>query len=214
VEDRVTTTEVLRPTLSDVAAPPDPRGLVLMLHGGKDRGRTPVDGRSLSWRRSAAMGRAIAPRLADAGLAASLLRYRYRGWDGGADPVADARWALASLHERWGPLPVVLLGHSMGARTAVAVADDSRVRGVVALAPWLPRDEPVAGLAGRTLVAAHGSRDRITSPKATRAFVARAREAGAEASYVDMGAVGHYLLRRATAWNDLAATEVIGLLTS
>ena len=35
-------------------------------------------------------------------------------------------------------MPVVLLGHSMGGRTAVAVADDPSVVGVVALAPWLP----------------------------------------------------------------------------
>ncbi len=103
-----------------------------------------------------------------------------------------------------GSLPVALLGHSMGARTSVHVADDEQVRGVVALAPWLPGDEPVAALAGKRLVAAHGRRDRITSARATRAYVERARRAGADASFVDMGRVGHYLLRRVGAWNDLA----------
>ena len=39
-----------------------PQALVLMLHGGKDRGQEVVDGRSLSWRRSAAMQREVAGR--------------------------------------------------------------------------------------------------------------------------------------------------------
>ncbi len=208
-----TTTEEPQPSLRDLCTPSDPRGVVLMLHGGQESGRMPVDGRSLSWRRSAAMGLAIRRRLARQGLAVSLLRYRYRGWDGGRDPVADARWALETLREQWGPIPVALLGHSMGARTAVRVADDEHVRGVVALTPWFPPGEPVHALAGRALVAAHGSRDRITSPRATQDYVARAARAGADASYVDMGEVGHYLLRRARAWNDLAATEAVRILS-
>jgi len=100
----------------------------------------------------------------------------------------------------------------MGARTAVHVADDPQVRGVVALAPWFPADEPVAGLAGRTLVAAHGSRDHITSPKAPRSYVGRARDIGSDASYVEMGRVGHYMLRRVSAWNELAAAAAVKLL--
>ena len=94
-----------------------PTGLVLMLHGGKERGRTAVDGRSASWRRSAAMADALAGGFADAGAATWLLRYRHRGWNGGAGPVADARWALAQARDgtpacrsccsatRWAPAP-------------------------------------------------------------------------------------------------------------
>ena len=107
---------------------------------------------------------------------------------------------------------MVLLGHSMGARTAVHVADDPSVRGVVALAPWFPEGEPVAALAGKRLVAAHGSRDHITSPRATRAFVGRARVAGADATYVDAGRVGHYMLRRAARWNEIALDSSLSLL--
>lgn len=200
------------PSLTQYADPPTATGAVLMLHGGKESGQQIVDDRSASWRRSAAMARSIAPELEEAGAAVWLLRYRHRGWNGGTGPVEDARWALARLRDQVGDLPVVLLGHSMGARTAVHVADDARVRGVVALAPWFPHHEPVGALAGRKLVAAHGSRDHITSPKATRAYVERARAAGADASYVDMGRVGHYLLRRAGSWNDLAVTESVALL--
>lgn len=199
------------PGLEAFASPDSPTGVVLMLHGGKERSRQLVDSRSASWRRSAAMARSISDRAGGAGAAVRLLRYRRRGWNGGA-PVEDARWALAQVRRELGDLPVVLLGHSMGARTAVHVADDELVRGVVALAPWFPTDEPVRALAGRTLVAAHGSRDKITSARATRAYVERARATGATASFVDMGPVGHYMFRRVPAWNDLAATESLGLL--
>lgn len=203
--------EQTSPSLTAYATPTDPRGVVLMLHGGKERSQQLVDGRSASWRRAAAMARSIAGEAEAAGAAVRLLRYRRRGWNHGA-PVDDARWALAEVRRELGALPVVLLGHSMGARTAVHVADDPAVRGVVALAPWFPPDEPVVALAGRTLVAAHGRRDRITSARATRAFVERARTVGADASFVDMGPVGHYMFRRVAEWNELAATESVKVL--
>jgi predicted esterase len=200
------------PTLTEYASPPVPTGLVLMLHGGKDRGHEVVDERSASWRRSAAMARSISGDLGEAGAAVWLLRYRHRGWNGGLGPVDDARWALQQVRQRLGELPVVLLGHSMGARTSAAVADDPLVRGVVALAPWFPGGESVAPLAGKRLVAAHGSRDHITSPRATRAFVERAAQVGAEATYVDMGRVGHYMLRRIARWNEVARERSLELL--
>jgi pimeloyl-ACP methyl ester carboxylesterase len=137
------------------------------------------------------------------------------GRDGAVDlrpRRARGRRRTAEVRRELGDLPVVLLGHSMGARTAVHVADDDRVRGVVALAPWFPAQEPVRALAGRSLVAAHGTRDKITSARATRAYVDRARAAGADTSFVDMGPVGHYMLRRVAAWNDLAGTESLRLL--
>jgi predicted esterase len=202
---------VTEPSMEAFAAPPSPRGVVLMLHGGKERSHQAVDSRSASWRRSAAMARAIAPEAEAMGATLRLVRYRERGWNGGA-PVEDARWALDEVRRELGDLPVVLLGHSMGARTAVHVADDRRVRGVVALAPWFPPGEPVHALAGRTLVAAHGRSDKITSARATRAYVEQARRAGADASFVDMGRVGHYMFRRVPAWNELAATESLKLL--
>ena len=180
-----------------------------MLHGGKDRGHEVVDDRSASWLRSRAMARAISPAVGKAGVALHLLRYRHRGWNGGRGPVDDARWALDELRGEYAGLPVALLGHSMGARTAIHVADDPTVRGVVALAPWFPASESVGALAGRRLVAAHGNRDHITSARATQAFVARAARV-ADAEFVDMGPVGHYLLRRISRWNELARERLAG----
>jgi predicted esterase len=196
-----------RPALTrlDVAAP---RALVLVLHGGKPRSLAPVDGHSLSLRRARALHGTLAPRFAEAGLSTWLLTYRVRGWNGGGDPVDDARWALAEVRREVGALPVVLLGHSMGARVAVHVADDPRVAGVVGLAPWWPADDPVSTLAGTRLVGAHGRRDRITSSSQSARFVDRAARVAASAQLLDMGPVGHYLLRRTAAWHEVAETAV------
>jgi dienelactone hydrolase len=204
-------TSLPAPTLTRLDVP-DPRGVVQMRHGGKAHTTQRVDGRSASWRRSAAMQRSITPRAHDAGVTTWLLRYRHRGWDGGSGPVADARWALEEVRRVLGEVPVVLLGHSMGGRTAVHVADDPSVRGVVALAPWLPAGEPVAALAGKRLLAAHGRGDRITSYRATRAFVGRAREVALQADLEDMGPAGHDMFRRAAAWNDVAVGSALALL--
>ena len=190
-----------------------PAAVVLVLHGGKDRSLTAVTARSLSWQRAAALGRTLGRRLHGDGVAVRLLRYRSVGWNGdGAEKIADARWALDGIRESLDEIPVVLVGHSMGGRTACRVADHTLVRGVVALAPWLPPDEPVAALAGRELHAAHGRRDRITRARDTRAYVERAAEVAGAASFTDMGDRGHYLLSGVRAWNDVAVDRVRRIL--
>ncbi len=199
------------PSLTRYDAPARPRAAVLMLHGGKERSDLLVDGRSASWRRSRAMQHALSARVAATGVSTWLLRYRFRGWNGGA-PIEDAHWALDQVRAELGDVPVVLLGHSMGARTAVHVADRPSVVGVVGLAPWFPPGERVAALAGKALVAAHGRRDRITSYRATVDYVARARGVAAHAELHDMGPVGHYMLRNVAAWNALALSGSLGLL--
>jgi dienelactone hydrolase len=154
------------------------------------------------------MMRQIEGRLHAADCNVWLLRFGVRGWNAGSgvpSPVPDARWALDQVRAEYGAdLPVVRLGHSMGARTAVAVADDPSVTGVVALAPWLPADDPVQPLTGKHLAAAHGSTDPITSAQQTRTFVQRARQVTASAEFEDLGRVGHYMFRRIPAWNAFA----------
>ena len=204
-----------QPSLSTLSLPGSPRGIVLFLHGGADRGTSPVGDRSLSWRRSRWMMHEIAPRLHDAGLEPWLLRYGVKGWNQHLmSPVADARWALDELRRERGSLPVVLLGHSMGGRTAVRVSDDPSVVGVVALAPWLPKGEPVETLTGKHLAAAHGPGDRITRFKDTRYYVERAQPFAASTSLTPMEGLGHYMLKGRECWNAFAGDKSVGLLVA
>jgi pimeloyl-ACP methyl ester carboxylesterase len=192
------------------------RGVVLMLHGGAKTGTQPVADGSASFWRTSRMRDAIQPRLHEAGLSLWLLRFGVRGWNlGVADepsPVPDVRWALQQVALDHPDLPVVLLGHSMGARTAVHAADHPSVVGVVGLAPWLEPGDPVTALTDRHLVAGHGSRDRITSARMTRAYVDRARGVAASADFVDLGRVGHYMLARTARWNAFAVDATLDVL--
>ncbi|MGC4109211.1 MAG: alpha/beta fold hydrolase [Nocardioides sp.] len=197
------------PVVSTLDSVADPQACVLVLHGGKDRSRAPVTARSLSWQRAAALGRTLGRRLHDARIGVRLIRFRTVGWNGdGADKIADVHWALDAIRREIGELPVVLVGHSMGGRTACRAADHPSVRGVVALAPWLPPDESVEALAGKALHAAHGRRDRITRASDTRAYVERAAHVASATSFTDMGDRGHYLLTGIHAWNGLAEDRV------
>ncbi|MEO5664111.1 MAG: alpha/beta fold hydrolase [Nocardioides sp.] len=199
-------------TKLDVDGPP--RAIILVLHGGKPRSHQPVDGRSASWRRAMWLQRDIASRAHAAGVGVWSLRYRERGWNGGADRIADARSALDAVRTAHGDVPVVLLGHSMGARVAVHAADDVSVVGVVGLAPWWSAEDPASTLAGRDLRAAHGRRDRITSFKETSRYVERARHVADSAELRDMGALGHYMLTGSATWHGVAVDSSLELLTA
>ncbi|MGV9316702.1 alpha/beta fold hydrolase [Streptomyces sp. NPDC003691] len=143
------------------------------------------------------------------------VRYRLRGWNGHrADPVRDAGRALEELRDIAGPLPTVLVGHSMGARAALRAADDPHVLGVVALAPWCPPGEAVAHLAGRTVMALHDEADRITSATDTWNYLARANSAGARVRGIRMPRGHHAMIRDARLWHRLTTActaTVLGL---
>ena len=194
------------------------RGLVLLLHGGAEHDTEQVTWSSRPWLRARLLGSNIAPALHRAGIDLWLLRYREVGWNPGDSgdavpaPVQDARWALEQARQRYPRAgEVVLLGHSMGARTALSVADDPLVRGVVGLAPWFPRGEPVDPVRGKDLVALHGRGDRITSFKDTEALLHRAAEVASHVEMVDMGPRGHTMMDGLRTWNATIRRQVLAM---
>ena len=139
------------------------------------------------------------------GLAVWLVRYRYRGWNGQqASPLADIDWALGEARRLHGDVPVVLLGHSMGGRAALPMGGHRSVRAVLAFGPWLPDGEPAGQLEGRRVLIAHGSLDRVTSPRASRAFGQDAAAAGADVTWVEVRGDTHAMLLRYRTWQHLA----------
>ncbi|MFI7588182.1 alpha/beta hydrolase [Spongisporangium articulatum] len=188
---------------------PAPVAAALVLHGGRSDSFAPVRPTQLAVLRVRLLAAALYRRVGGAGTAVYRLEFAVRGWNGEvASPVADARWALERIRADLGDVPVVLVGHSMGGRTALRVAGAPQVRGVVALAPWTPPGEPVAQLAGRRVLVAHGTADRITSPAQSREFTRRAAAAGADVEYVAVPGETHALLRRPRTWNGLVARGV------
>lgn len=189
------------------------RAVVLVLHGGAERGTGRVPPWKLAYVRMVPIARAVHRAGRKSGVEVRLVRNRRYGWNAPAeDPVEDARWALARIHADHPGLPVVLVGYSMGARVALRVADDPAVRGVCALAPWTPRGEPVGAVAGRSVLIVHGTRDRMTSPAESHAFAERATGVAARVARFELANEGHAMLRRARVWTRLTVAFTLDLL--
>ncbi|MCW2940672.1 MAG: alpha/beta hydrolase [Actinomycetia bacterium] len=200
-----------KPTLGVREPVGEVRAVALVLHGGRVKSRVPASPWQPAALRMIPFAWVLQRAGRDQGLAVCSLGYRLRGWNGAeASPVPDARWALDRVRERYGEVPVVLVGHSMGARTALRVADDPHVRGVVALAPWLPDGEPAGAVAGREILIMHGANDRTTEAAASRAY---AKSAPADRiALIELRDEGHAMLRRAGVWHRLTTGFVLGLL--
>lgn len=195
-------------------APRAPEAAVLFLHGGRADSRAPSRRRHLAALRMRPFVRAVAAVAPDDVLLGEV-RYRLRGWNGpDADPLRDARRALAELADRFGDVPTVLVGHSMGGRAALRVAGAPQVRAVVALAPWCPDGEPVAQLRDRDVVVLHGDRDRITDPHASMSYARRADAAGARTRAELVAGGDHAMLRRGGHWHRTTVETVSGLLAT
>lgn len=205
------------PRLTEWQAQEPVTGLALVLHGGQQESFERTTPWQLAVLRMWPFAQAVHRDGGPSGVAVWALRNRYRGWNrlassGEPDPVADVRWALAQARSRLGEPPVVLIGHSMGARAALRAAGDPLVRGVVALAPWLPDVEPVDQLAGRSLLIAHGDREHRTDPADSYAYALRARTVTPHVCRFDMHGDGHAMLRRAAEWHALASDFALGVL--
>lgn len=178
--------------------------IALVLHGGQAASIETAGRRRGPYLRMIPFAAALNRRGRGRGLSVRLLRYRYRGWnEPEMHPLADARWALDHLAERYPDVPVALLGHSMGARTALRVADHPAVVAVCALAPWLHEDEPVHQLAGQSIMIAHGDHDRVTDPRLSYRFAVRARAVSDQVCRFEVLGDGHAMLRRSRDWTAL-----------
>ncbi|WP_149185036.1 alpha/beta hydrolase [Streptomyces sp. TRM49041] len=151
------------------------------------------------------------------GLAAHVVRYRGRGWNGpDARLAADAHWAVAEVVRRHGDVPVCLAGHGMGARAALRAAGHPAVVSVLALAPWLPEDdmaaepEPVKQLAGRQVMIVHGTTDVAAHPELSYRLAVRAKKANRSTCRFEVHSDGHALRQHHGEVLALAADFVLG----
>jgi hypothetical protein len=159
-----------------VRNPDSPRAAVLV-NGGTSR-RTPG-----TW---SATSEWLAERLERRFPAIALLevRYRTKSWHELPSCMADTEAALDVLDR-----PTLLLGFSMGGAVAIGVSDDGRVRAILGLAPWIPDQLALGGLAGKRFDVVHGGWDRWlpgipgVSPGHSRAGFERALAAGAHGTY-------------------------------
>src|ERR1700753_3696574 len=109
-------------------SPPQPRtgavtAAVLVAHGGRANSTAPVTPYQPAVLRMIPVAGAIRRALPSRTSVVTRPLYRLRGWDGDlGPPVADRTAAVAQRGEQYGRIPVVLVGHSMGARAAMRVA--------------------------------------------------------------------------------------------
>jgi Serine aminopeptidase, S33 len=196
--------ETVRGT-DDATAAAGVRGAVVVAHGGTEVSTDPVSPLDPAVLRMIPLALAIRHGLRGSGVVVERPNYRVRGWNGElASPVQDLTEVLDQIRARFGGIPVVLIGHSMGARAAFLAAGHPSVSAVAGLAPWLPPTEPVDQLAGRTVLLAHGTVDHVTSPDETWAYAERARSV-TDVAVIEVRRGEHTMLWRAPLWHRLAA---------
>ncbi|WKX12032.1 prolyl oligopeptidase family serine peptidase [Streptomyces sp. NL15-2K] len=193
-------------------------GVVLLLPGGDE-----VSHRRPSSILATASVRTLGRRLVRAGreegLAAHVVHYRYRGWNGSEAHLAqDASWAVEEAVRRYGDVPVCLAGVDMGGRAALHAGGHEAVNSVVAMAPWLPEEdvaappEPVKQLVGRRVLVVHGTNDERTDPELSFRLAARVKKANREVCRFEVHSDGHGLHQHRDEVHALAEDFVMGAL--
>lgn len=189
------------------------RAVVLVLHGGSTSSKARASRFLPAYLRMLPFARDLRRHGRDVGVAVWLLCNRFRGWNKpDLDPVVDARWALAEIRRKHPEVPIAVVGHSMGGRVALRVADDSAIVGVCALAPWTPENERADQLAGQTVLIAHGLRDTMTDPDLSHAYAVRAKAVTDNVCRFELCGEGHAMLRRYREWTLLVRRFVLGAL--
>jgi len=200
------------PRLRFTDADAQAEAVVLLLHGGEPHHFAPVRPFDISVLRMFPFGRSVV-RAGGGRIRVATLRYAVRGWNGDQEsPLPDARWALDRIAERFGNLPVGLVGHSMGGRVALRVADYAGVRSVAAMAPWLPPGEPIPAMDDRTVLLAHGTADHRTDPAETFELAEKLAAQGVDVELVKFPRAGHSMLFPAKPWHDLVAEFMVRTL--
>ncbi len=180
-------------------------GVVVVAHGGRSVSAEPTKATQPAVIRMIPVARAIRLALRGSGIVVCRPRFAVQGWNGDlASPARDFTRILDDVRTRYGPVPIVLVGHSMGGRAALRAAVDPAVLAVAGLAPWLPPGEPVEHLAGTRVLLAHGTADRITRPADTWAFAERASVV-TDVTTLEVSQGEHTMLRRAGLWHSIAA---------
>lgn len=174
-----------------------PRALVILVHGGLVRSKLPVSDSNLSigWALMRTYQDRLSTHFAARDVEVWALLHRYAGWnsDSHPSPVPDLEWALDEARRLRPGVPVVLVGHSMGARTCLRVAEDPSIAGLVALCPWYPADEVVPPM-GMPLRVAFAEWDWDCPYPSMKEFLEKAR--GTVDLHVhNMGKDTHYMFR-------------------
>ena len=200
-----------QPRLVTTSAPSAPEAVVLALHGGAARpGGAAVSPTQLSVLRMVPIARRIA-RAGRGRLAVHRLLNSYRGWNTTHTPVHDVRWALAEVRDRYGDLPVALVGHSLGGRAALLAGGEPGVHAVVALNPWVyPTDR--ADLSGRRVLVVHGTEDRVADLGRAEAVVTAIGRT-TDVRFVRVEGGDHAMLRRGGEFERLAADFCLSALS-
>lgn len=189
------------------------RATVLVLHGGAEKGTTPVSWNALAVLRMTPFAWAIRQAVPE-DVAVVRLKFRQRGWNGrAADPVKDTQVALEQIAKATGNAPVILVGHSMGGRAALNVLDHRQVIAMVGLAPWVVRADSVQARPGQRLYFRHAKADKITSAKATARLARRLAQQGVDVELDLVRFETHGMLARPWEWHSRTARFVAQVLS-
>lgn len=193
------------PHVEALRSPSRARDLVILAHGGSVQADRPARNWHSGLLRVLQFGDVAAQAAPKA--AVGLLRYRVPGWNGAsADAARDVQQVIDAAPQQFSR--ILLIGHSMGGRAVLRASTHPRVDAVLALAPWVPADEPGLGPHEAPVVIATGTRDETTPVSMARHFVGRSRQGGSQLAYFEIPGAGHRLLLHADVVDQLIRSFV------